>query len=64
VWISTDGSNYTLKASGTLLNQANYSMTLDLEDTVAKRVKLVITSGHSNSWWELAEFVVNGLIIE
>jgi chitodextrinase len=63
VWISADGTNYTIAASGMLLAQSNYSITLDLGDTVANRVKLVITSGYRSDYWELSEFVVNGVVI-
>lgn len=36
-------------------NQANIT---------AKKIKLVVTSGYTTAWWELAEFEVNGTIIE
>jgi len=62
VWTSADGINYTIAASGTLAN-SNNSITLDLGDTVAKTVKLVITSGYRSDYWELGEFVVNGAVI-
>ncbi len=63
VWISTNGSGYTIAASGMLLDQDNYSTTFDLGDVEATEVKLKITSGYSN-YLELAEFVVNGTVID
>ncbi len=63
VHVSTDGTTYTEVASGTLDNSPNYSLLLDLEDTLATNVKLVITSGYSSSYWDLAEFEVFGKFI-
>jgi hypothetical protein len=40
------------------------SVPLDLGDTLTTSVKLVITEGHSTSYWELAEFEVYGVIVE
>ena len=60
VWTSADGSNYTLAASGTLANNSSASITLDLSGIVAKRVKLVVTSGYRTDYWEIGEFAVNG----
>ncbi len=64
VHVSTDGTTYTEVASGTLDNSPNYSLLLDLEDTLATNVKLVITSGYRTDYWDLAEFEVFGKIIE
>jgi hypothetical protein len=64
VWIlSENGSNYTKAANGTL-PKSNTSITLDLGDAEAKRVKLVITSGYRDDYWELGEFVVNGTVVD
>jgi hypothetical protein len=61
VWISSDGNSFTMAASGTLQNTANTSLTLNLGETVAKKVKLVITSGYRTDYWELGEFEVYGV---
>ncbi len=50
--------------SDTLLAQSNDSVTIDLGSVVAKKVKLKITSGYENDYWELAEFVVYGEVID
>ncbi|MGA1823770.1 MAG: C25 family cysteine peptidase [bacterium] len=63
VWTSADGAHYTMGGSGTLANSDNSIVTLDLGDTVAKTVKLVITSGYRNDYWELAEFEVTGAVM-
>jgi hypothetical protein len=63
VWTSTNGNNYTKVAGDSLANREN-SITLNLRDTVAKRVKLVIKSGYLSDFWELGEFVVNGVLGE
>jgi hypothetical protein len=60
VWTSADGSNYSMAASGVLQNSSNTSVTLDLEETTARKVKLVITSGYRADYWELGEFEVYG----
>lgn len=62
VWISADGSSYSPVASGTLPNTANTSIALDLGGLLAQKVKLVITSGYRNDYWELAEFEVTGVL--
>ena len=64
VWISTDGSTYTFAGGGTLANINGSTVTVDLTDIVAENIKLVITSGYRTDYWELAEFEVNGIIIE
>jgi hypothetical protein len=61
VWTSADGTNYTLAGSDTLANSDNDSVTIDLGNAVAKRVKLAITSGYSAESWALAEFEVFGV---
>jgi chitodextrinase len=64
VWTSTDGTTYTLRGSDTLPDSYNASLQLDLVDTLATNVKLVITSGYATGayydYWQLAEFEVNG----
>ena len=62
VWTSFDGTNYTLAASGALANSSNDSISLSLGGVSATRVKLVVTSGHRTDYWELSEFVVNGIV--
>ncbi len=62
VWTSTDGITYTLGGSGTLVDDFSSILTLDLGGVLAKKVKLVITSGYSSDYWDLGEFVVNGVI--
>jgi len=64
VWISVDGSSFTIAGSDTLLEQDDDSVTIDLGDVVAKKIKLVVTSGYKTDYWELSEFVVHGLVIE
>ena len=60
VWTSADGSNYTLAASGTLVNSSGQSITLVLSGIVAQNVKLVVTSGYRTDYWEIGEFELNG----
>jgi hypothetical protein len=60
VWTSADGNNFTKAAGGTLQNTANNSLTLNLGEISAKKVKLVVTSGYRNDYWELGEFEVYG----
>ena len=60
VWTSDDGSSFTLAGSGTLANSNGSTVTIDLGDVVAKKVKLVVTSGYRSDYWEISEFVVNG----
>jgi hypothetical protein len=62
VWTSVNGTTFTLAGSDTLLEQENDSVTIDLGGIVAKKIKLVITSGYDSDYWEMAEFVVNGRI--
>jgi len=64
VWTSLNGTSYTIQGSDELEEQPNDSVTIPLGDIEAKKVKLVVTSGYSTSWWELAEFEVYGEIIE
>jgi hypothetical protein len=64
VWTSADGSTFTLAGSDTLLEQDNDSVTITLTGIEAKKIKLVVTSGYDSQWWELAEFVVNGDVID
>ncbi len=59
IWTSADGTSYTSAGSGTLANSAGSTVKVDLAGIVAKKVKLVITSGYS-SYWELAELEVYG----
>ena len=33
-------------------------------DVAAKKVKLAVTSGYRDDYWELAEFVAYGIVIE
>jgi hypothetical protein len=61
VWASADGTNFSRVATGTLANAVN-SIKLSLGNVVAKKVKLVITSGYRTDYWELGEFVVNGTL--
>jgi hypothetical protein len=63
VWTSANGTSYTIAGSDTLLDANNDSATIDLGDVVAKKIKLVVTSGYRNDYWELAEVVVYGSII-
>ena len=60
VWTSSDGSNYSLAASGVLANSSGQSITLDLSGIIAKKVKLVVTSGYRSDYWEIGEFELNG----
>jgi murein tripeptide amidase MpaA len=64
VWISNNnGDDYTEVDSDTLAASDNDSVLLDLGDTLATNVKLVIRNGHRSDYWELAEFVVYGEVI-
>ena len=63
VWTSADGTNYTNRGGGMLEDSNGSTVTVDLGDVTARKVKLVITEGYSTEYWELAEFVVNGEII-
>jgi len=63
VWSSADGATFTFLGSDTLLDVANDSVTIDLGSTLAKKVKLVITSGYRTDYWELAEFEVQGSLV-
>jgi hypothetical protein len=60
VWTSADGNNFTKAAEGTLQNTANNSITLNLGEITAKKVKLIIASGYRSDYWELGEFEVYG----
>jgi hypothetical protein len=62
VWTSLNGSAFTLAASGTLANVSHSTITLDLGDVEATKVKLVITSGYRTDWWEMGEFIVMGVL--
>jgi hypothetical protein len=64
VWTSPDDSSFTLAGSGTLVNTHGSTVDVDLTGIVANYIKLVITSGYRTDYWELAEFVVNGDVIE
>ena len=64
VWTSANGTSFTLAASDRLLAQSNDSVTIDLGSIVVKKVKLKITSGYRTDYWELAEFVVYGEVID
>jgi hypothetical protein len=64
VWTSVDGSSFTLAGSDTLLNQANDSVTIDLGDVAARKIRLRVTSGYRTDYWELAEFVVYGTVMD
>jgi hypothetical protein len=59
-----DGTSFTLVAGDTLLAQNNNSVTINLGSVVAKKVKLKITSGYRSDYWELAEFVIYGEVID
>ena len=61
VWSSADGTNYSLLGSAVLANSANSVVNIDLGSTTASKVKLVVTSGHRTDYWEIAEFIVNGI---
>jgi hypothetical protein len=61
IWTSAEGNNYTRAASGTLQNAANTSISFNLGETTAKKIKLVITSGYRDDYWELGEFEVYGV---
>ena len=64
VWTSFDGSSYTLAGSDTLFDENADSVTINLGENVAKKIKLAVTSGYRTDYWELAEFVVFGEVIE
>lgn len=63
VWVSANGYSFSRAATGSLAYGVN-SITLALGDTIARKVKLVITSGYRSDYWELGEFVVNGVVGE
>jgi hypothetical protein len=66
VHVSADGSTFTLAGSGTLTSGNSWIVDVDLTGVgfAVKKIKLVITSGYDSSYWELAEFVVNGGVID
>jgi hypothetical protein len=64
VWTSPDDSTFTLAGTGTLINTHGSTVDVNLTGIVAKYIKLVITSGYKTDYWELAEFQVNGDVIE
>ena len=64
VWTSANGTSYTIAGSDTLLDENNDSVTIDLGGVVAKKIKLVVTSGYRSDYWELAEFEVYGVVID
>jgi hypothetical protein len=60
LWISANGSNaWTKVAEGTLANN-DAPQPFSLSEQIAKRARLVITSGYSTAGWELAEFELYG----
>lgn len=60
LWISANGSNaWTKVAEGTLADNAQ-PQAFELSGQLAKRARLVITSGYSTAGWELAEFELYG----
>jgi M6 family metalloprotease-like protein len=61
VWVSANGIDYT-KVGETTLAYGYNSRTIDLGGITAARVKLKITSGYRVYYWELGEFVVNGIL--
>ncbi len=64
IWVSQDGLGFSQIAGGTLPRARNRSITLDMSLVQAAYVKLVIKNGYRTDYWELAEFVVNGTLIE
>ncbi len=58
-----DGASFTSRGSDMLDDEDYDSVTISLVGVTAKYVKLKITSGYSSTYWELAEFEVNGNII-
>ena len=60
VWTSADGSNFTLAGSTVLQNVALDIAVIDLGGVTAQKVKLIVTSGYTGSYWELGEFQVYG----
>jgi chitodextrinase len=62
VWTSADGGTNWTKVANTVLPASNTSVTLNLGNVIANRVKLVVTSGYSSSYWEMAEFSVYGTL--
>ena len=63
VWTSANGTSYTLRGGGTLADSDGSTVTVDLTGIIAKKIKLVITSGYRSDYWELAEFIVSGEVI-
>lgn len=63
VWVSQNGVDYNLAGSGTLDKSDGSVLTFDLPEIIAKSIKLRITSGYRNDYWELGEFVVNGIVL-
>ncbi|MDA7707596.1 DUF5011 domain-containing protein, partial [Flavobacteriaceae bacterium] len=62
VWTSSDGINYNMVAEGILGSFQDDAIILDLGGIEAMKVKLVITSGYDENYWELGEFEVYGEI--
>jgi hypothetical protein len=63
VLTSTNGTSFTSRGSDMLDDEDYDSVTISLVGVTAKYVKLKITSGYSSTYWELAEFEVNGNIV-
>jgi hypothetical protein len=64
VWTSADGISFTKRGGDRLANNNGSTVTVDLTGIVAKKIKLAITSGYRSDYWELAEFLVNGDMID
>jgi hypothetical protein len=61
IWVSGNSIDYSLAASGTLANTPD-TLNVSLGGLTARSIRLVITSGYHADYWELGEFVVNGVI--
>jgi uncharacterized repeat protein (TIGR02543 family) len=63
LWVSADNSSWEKIKEGVLADIAT-PQTFDLGSQIAKRARLVITSGYSPVAWELAEFELRGYYVE
>ena len=64
VWTSVNGTSFTLRGGSTLADSSGSTVTVNLTGIVAKKIKLVVTSGYEPDYWELAEFEVYGEVID
>jgi alkaline phosphatase len=60
LWIMAPGSNMWTKVAAGSLADNGLTQPFDLDGQFAQRVRLVLTSGYTSAYWELAEFELYG----